>query len=355
MSTTAQLALRAFRPSDRAAVLGLLGEAMGGGPTGSRTEDFFDWKHRQSPFGASPAQVALDGERIVGVRLFLRWQLEREGRRLYALRAVDTATHPEYLRRGIFRELTLSLLTHLEESEQVDLVFNTPNADSRPGYLRMGWQEVGLLPVHIAPVRPYRFLQGMRSASRANASGNASAVSAPSPTHGREISCPLPPAAAAFDQPGELEDLISARPASSALRTPLSVEYLRWRYVDPPGLDYRCVPVHRGGRLVGIGFGRPRRRADLVEFTLGDVLVQNGDPRLVRSVQRAARRSGADHVAVHLSDYRDLRGQIGAALTGYLPVPSKGIRLVANPRRPGSSCALDPAHWELSLGDLEVF
>ena len=102
---------------------------------------------------------------MVGVRLFMRWDLEAAGRRLRAVRAVDTATDPDFRGRGIFRTLTLELLRALEAANEVDLVFNTPNGSSKPGYLKMCWHDVGTVPVHVGVARPLRFLRGVRSAS----------------------------------------------------------------------------------------------------------------------------------------------------------------------------------------------
>ena len=36
----------------------------------------------------------------------------------------------------------------------VDRVLNTPNDKSRPGYLRMGWQQVGKVPVSVRLTGP---------------------------------------------------------------------------------------------------------------------------------------------------------------------------------------------------------
>ena len=68
----------------------------------------------------------------------------RESRRRAssAVRAVDTATHPDYQGRGIFRLLTLAGVEAMT-AEGVQFVFNTPNDQSRPGYLKMGWLRVG--------------------------------------------------------------------------------------------------------------------------------------------------------------------------------------------------------------------
>ncbi len=349
--STHVLDVRPMRPADEPEVLDLLNTTMAGSPAGPWTAEFFRWKHRNSPFGASPTLVSVHDDTLVGVRLFLRWELACGSSTVSAVRAVDTATHPDYQRQGIFKRLTLELLDQVE-LEGADLVFNTPNADSRPGYLKLGWQEVGLLPVHVSPVRPLAFLRGARGASTANSSGSASAVAGTStPATRRE--CPLPPAAAAFADPDELSDLLVQVAPTHRLHTRLTPEYLRWRYVDAPGLDYRCVRVEQGGRLVGLAFGRARQRAALVELTLGDVIVREGDRRTARRVLRSARRSGVDHVAVHASHGTEIAGQLGRS--GYLRAPGHGIGLVANPRDAMSPDVFDAASWRLSLGDLEVF
>jgi GNAT superfamily N-acetyltransferase len=350
VTSTTTLHVRRLEPADEPEVLALLTTTMAGGPTGSRSHEFFAWKHRDSPFGPCPGLVATADRAIVGVRLFLRWELRHGDRTLRAVRAVDTATHPDHQRRGIFKTLTLTLLEQLEQ-EGVDLVFNTPNADSRPGYLRMGWQEVGRLPVLISPVRPLRFLRGARAASAANASGSASAV-APVASAAADLESPLPDAGEVL-QRVDVQGLLDRRGTPAGLHTPLTSDYLRWRYAEAPGLDYRAVVVHRGGELVGLGLGRLRRRAGLTELTLGDVLVPEGDVGAARRVLRAARRGGVDHVAVHAAPGSEAAR--AALASGYFPTPGGGIQLVANPRPGCPEQVLDLGAWALSLGDLEVF
>ncbi len=80
--------------------------------------------------------------RIVAVRLFMRWDFVRGGTLVHAVRAVDTATHPDHQGGGLFSELTWHTL-EMCRSEGVAFVFNTPNAESRPGYLKLGWRELG--------------------------------------------------------------------------------------------------------------------------------------------------------------------------------------------------------------------
>lgn len=350
--TAAPVAVRVLENQDEPAVVALLRSALGGGPTGDFNEAFYRWKHRRNPFGASPGLVATSGDEVVGVRLFMRWQLAGAAGPVQAVRAVDTATHPGFRGLGIFRRLTMELLDRLDEAGEVDLVFNTPNSSSRPGYLKMGWRDVGTFPVRIAPVRPARLLHGARGALRSTAGGGSAGPDAVSAEHVRPQ--PFEPAGRLLgDRSDEVADLIRAARKGDGLHTPLSLPYLTWRYGDAPGLDYRCITVEHRGRLVGLGFGRIRQRGQLCEFTLADVLVRDGDRGTARRVLSKARRAGADHVTVHTAAGSEARR--AALPAGYLSVPRYGVALVANPRRPVRPDPTNVASWRLSLGDLEVF
>jgi GNAT superfamily N-acetyltransferase len=351
---TSDIAVRELRPGDEPAVLSLLGASLAGGPTGERTAEFFRWKHAANPFGRSPGLVAEADGRVVGLRVFLRWEFAAGGQTVPAVRAVDTATHPDYQGRGIFRQLTMRLLDDLgREAGGPQLVFNTPNGNSLPGYLKMGWAPIGTVPVAIRPVRLGRFLRGFRSASTSGRGQPAAGV----------VSCPLPPAASVFTDAGAragLVELVGEVAAADAeeerLHTRRTLDYLRWRYSDVPGLDYRVMTVDRGGRLAGVAFGRPRRRGALAELTLAEVIVRPGDRASARRLLSAAARAGCDHVATHLPAGSQVRR--AGRLAGYVDPPGAGLALVARPfpgRRPALPDPLALASWRFSLGDLEVF
>lgn len=332
--TAPDLVVRDMTDDDLPAVLELLQASLAGGPTGTRTAEFFRWKHQDNPFGASLALVATHGPRVVGVRLLLRWELRARGQIFTAVRMVDTATHPDAQGRGIFRTLTTEAVSRCG----ADLVFNTPNAQSQPGYLRMGWQHVGLLPVAVRAARPVRLARALRAGV-----GQGRVDGAPAP-----VDSPLPRAADGLDRLAELD--LDPLALTAGLSTPRTPGYLTWRYAAAPGLDYRAVPVERGGRLVGLGLGRVRRRGPLTELTLGEVLTAPGDADAARRVLRAAARGGTDVVTAHLP-----RATATGLRAGYVAPPRRGISLTT---RPLQALPLDPASpssWSLSLGDLEVF
>src|SRR5918994_5166036 len=102
---TSTVTIRPFSVGDEANVLELLGLTLGGGPAGRRPAEFFRWKHADNPFGPSFMLLAEADGRVVGLRAFMRWRFIVDGRELSAVRAVDTATHPEYQGIGVFSRL----------------------------------------------------------------------------------------------------------------------------------------------------------------------------------------------------------------------------------------------------------
>ncbi|MFJ9952938.1 GNAT family N-acetyltransferase [Kitasatospora sp. NPDC091207] len=364
----AELTFRPFTEADLPAVLDLLTASLAGGPTGTRTADFFRWKHRLGPFGASPGLVAETSDgRLAGVRLFLRWQWHEgvTGRTVAAVRPVDTATHPDFQGRGIFRRLTQDLLEQV--SGEAELVFNTPNGNSLPGYRTMGWQELGRVPVALRPVRPAAFARGVRAALARTPGGATTPPDCRLPTarswFADRVTGPDPDAGstgtstgASTGADGPLAELLRERAAAdradprlAVLRTPA---FLRWRYGRAPGLDYRVLTCHRGGELTGLAIGRPRRRGPLAEFTLADLVVRPGDrDSAARLLRAAARESGCDHVATHLSPGTEAAA--AALRSGFLRAPRTGMTLAA--RTPTGQTELSLSDWRFSLGDLEVF
>jgi hypothetical protein len=229
--------------------------------------------------------------------------------------------------------------------EDTDLIFNTPNSSSRPGYLKMGWQQVGTVATSLRPVRPLRLLVGARAAMTR-----------------REVpSSPLrdpalPPARDVLrSHAADVAALLAAGYRDpTRLRTAGGLAYLRWRYADVPGLDYRAVPVFDGPRLAGLGIGRLRHRGGLHEFTLAEVLNAADDARSAARVLRAAaRRSGADHVATHVAAGTPTSRAL--LRSGYVTTDRVGLTLTTLPLRPIAVDPRDHRSWALALGDLEVF
>lgn len=320
--------IRPYDDADEDRVLEMLATALGWLPDALH-RDFFRWKHHENPFGRSPAWLALDGEAVAGFRTFLRWRFDRDGETVSAVRAVDTATHPDYRGRGIFSRLTLHAVERVRE-EGVAFVFNTPNEQSLPGYLKMGWQEVRRIPVLVRPRSLWSLLRTARART-------------PAERWGEETSAGEP-AAVVLSEHARLAALLASQPPGEGVRTDRGPEYLAWRYGFEP-LNYRVLLA---GSSVddGLLVFRLRRRGPAVEAVVDDVIVPEADRRVARRLLSAAtRRTGADH-AVRFTEPSLPRA-------GYLPLPGQGPTLVW---REVTETEPPPAEaWNLSLGDVELF
>jgi GNAT superfamily N-acetyltransferase len=321
--------VRIAEPADRGAVLDLLEPTLGWSSDDSFGA-FYAWKHEQNPFGPSPSWVAVDGGEVVGLRIFLRWEhVTPGGEVLRSVRAVDTATRPSHQGRGIFRRMTLHALDDLR-AEGVAFVFNTPNDSSRPGYLKMGWTQVGHLAASVrltSPASPWRM---------ARARVPADIWSVPS-TAGR-------PATEVLAAPG-LPDLLASVARPAGLRTHRTPAFLRWRYSFGP-LAYRAVTLGDDVRD-GVAIFRVRRRGPAVECALCDVLAPAGEPGANRALVRStARASGADYV-IRL-------GGPAVGRDGFVRAPQRGPILTWRPLGDGAPGGrVDD--WALALGDIELF
>ncbi|MCY2685928.1 GNAT family N-acetyltransferase [Salinimicrobium sp. TH3] len=104
------------------------------------TNDYFQWKHQENPFGQSLGLVAIEKNKIVGLRMFMKWKFSRGQNFIRAVRPVDTCTDPSYRRQGLFTRLNAYGLKRTKDER--DLIFNTPNQNSIQGNLKMGWKKL---------------------------------------------------------------------------------------------------------------------------------------------------------------------------------------------------------------------
>lgn len=308
--------LRPMTPADRPAVIDLLQRSMGETST-QKSETYWRWKHEDNPFGPSPVLLAEADDRLVGVRAFMRWTWSRGEEAYRALRAVDTATDPDYRGRGIFKRLTLQLVEDCK-GEGDDFIFNTPNEKSAPGYLKMGWRELGRLPVSLRPTRPVQLalsLAGLTS----------SAAPAPAP----EAST------------ADLELYATIAHKQHGWHTPRSRDFLDWRYARCPVVDYAAAGVE--GRYLVIYYYKEQRWG--LELRVVDRITAAGSEReCERAIVRLARSAKASLI----SEAPRSGGRSWATVT-LARGPLLTFRPLNYDRPP------DVEDWSYNLGDMELF
>lgn len=287
-----------------------------------KSEAYFLWKHEQNPFGRSPMYLAREGEELIGLRTFMRWKWTMGHRSVAAVRAVDTATHPAHQGKGIFKKLTLHAVEACKQ-EGVGIVFNSPNHQSRPGYLKMGWQEVGRMPLWLAPgsIFPARY-------------GDAYAQI----VYDRfSISKAL-----------EKYQANHVFPVSeSYFQTPLSVQYLKWRYADCPIVQYGAVL--EPGRF-GIVFRmKPLKR--FIEMRICDVWCEQ--PGALPELKKAlsAIKSAIRPLMVSCAPTSNVQSKIGM----WGPFRKGPITTIRSLALTDLTPFEDFNAWQPSIGAMELF
>jgi GNAT superfamily N-acetyltransferase len=204
--------IRNATPEDIPAIVALLKLSLGEGLM-KKTSEIWNFKHLENPFGNSYVSLAFKEDVLVGVRVFMKWQWQLGNDVWTAYRAVDTATHPDYQGKGVFKKLTLKALDDVQNIEGKTFVFNTPNQFSRPGYLKMGWKTVSAIELAVIPTVlyaiPYFF-----STVNPNNRISVAQLNQLCELHNHELS------------------------NKNVIFTPKSAAYLKWRYEENPLQDY---------------------------------------------------------------------------------------------------------------------
>jgi GNAT superfamily N-acetyltransferase len=280
-----------------------------------KSEAFWRWKHIDNPFGPSPVLLAFEGNQLIGVRAFMRWEWKL-GNTLYkAVRAVDTATHPEHQGRGIFKKLTLQLVDKCRK-EGVHFIFNTPNTSSKPGYIKMGWRELGKLNVYIAPWFSFQKRNADYDKCYALSEQKLAELSEP------------------------ISQLLQTENYTN-LSTHRSLEFLKWRYAVNPNIPYY---LHYNEAITCVIIFRLKVTKAGTEFRICEVLNQQGihSSDIRATLHEAVRASGALFISncSRIPLFPSIQLAVGPLVT-------------INPLHENISLSFET--WKPTLGDMEVF
>ncbi len=310
--------IRAPHEEDTAVIIELLQLSLGESKL-KKTREIWDFKHNENPFGVSPVFLAEENTILVGVRAFMQWRWQLGEVVWTSYRAVDTGTHPDFQGRGIFKKLTLHALSYVMQLGDC-FVFNTPNDQSRPGYLKMGWQEVAKIKVAILPISVFSLAYLFYKRK-----------------YGNSIS------------EFQLDELCriynSNLQSKNVLFTPKSAAYLKWRYEENPLQDY--IVVSSPDYYVAMYVKKHRFFNELRVVETISVFDAKIRSSLRRVISQYAFQNGC--LLITTSDkelfFFRIYGSYGPILTFKSLTHSENFTKIS----------LDINNWSYSLGDLELF
>ncbi|HEY9005615.1 MAG TPA: GNAT family N-acetyltransferase [Ohtaekwangia sp.] len=327
--------IRKATVADLPAIVALLKASLGEGLM-PKSEGYWLWKHQQNPFGESPVLVASEGDTIIGIRAFMRWRWLRGEQSFEAIRAVDTATHPDYQGKGIFSKLTYSLLDECKANGW-HFVFNTPNEKSKPGYLKMGWKEAGKLPVSLCIAKPFNTIRNILTSNVK-----------PFENHNDESVSYF------FGHKG-LPQLITdnRKHYSNCLVTDHSVNSLRWRYEHVPVAQYFAAGIEEQERLPYLFFYRIKPTRMGRELRITDFyFTATEDFNSIRNlVNKKIKEHNADYATLGgFSAMNILRKGLSLRNMNIGPIVT-----VRNVNLQDMHSLVGFSNWSPTLGDLELF
>ena len=116
------------------------------------TPEWFQWKHRENPWGPSRCWVADDADGLLGVVFGLPWRLTDEGGPVPCSRLVDGATTVRSQRRGVFRAVVQAELA-AAATPAPGLVIATATPEAQAAHVKNGATALEPVRSYYSPVR----------------------------------------------------------------------------------------------------------------------------------------------------------------------------------------------------------
>lgn len=211
----------------------------------NRPLDFDQWRYFNGPEGPCPALLALDGRKVIGFYTGLPTRMRLGPEVISGIQSMDTLTHPDYQRQGIFITLAEACYA-LAKGRGFEMIYGFPNANSYPGFVnRLNFDHCGDFGDWVRPIRPSGYLRLPPALHKA---ANITALAWPKGTsRGFDIQIGKPDQTAL--------DLLLANwckePSLCCIER--TTDWLNWRYCPEAAHDYEWVTASRAGRVVAAG------------------------------------------------------------------------------------------------------
>ena len=276
--------VRPYRPEDEQAI-GRLYERVFERPF---NESIWRWQFERAVNDGGFICFAEHGSALVGQYATIPVRMHIQGKKTLAALSLDTMTHPEYRKQGIFVTLANEVYRRTH-SLGVGLVYGFPNDRSFHGFVAD--LNFSVLETLVAMARPLRVDGALRATL--NRPALAAAIGKPLGSmcnalwskKTTDTAVAVEPASRFPEQVTELFAGCSLRSGNLVVR---DYEYLSWRYDRNPRHAYDIFLGYRNGALAGYCVSGATERKGLTIGLIVDLFTEPHDRELTASLVAAA-------------------------------------------------------------------
>lgn len=368
--------IRDYAEGDERAIVALFEQVFGRTMGASESSEHWRWEFARNPTPPITVELVWDGEDLVGQYAVSPRRVWFCGAELLAALSLDTMTHPDYGRQGIFSASAEACYTRMIE-RGFAFVYGFPNANSIHGFEKyLRWKTVMPTPVHVKALDVGEYVAGkLGQPQLAPLLSKASRLLLRAPTfveglveRARAGGGPVQSLAvrefADFDQLEGVDELWARCRDQHRLWVIRDRAYLRWRYDQRPESSYVRVAIDdERGELAGWAVlaiaEREQGRTCFIMDVLVDAAVGRAMPGLLRAIESAARERGCALISAMVGS--GSRWRTAFLRNAYLPLPERlfpqelyfGARVLGEGDL-DRALLLHPESWQLGWGDIDV-
>ena len=190
--------------------------------------NYYKWKYLDNPAGKVIAFEAIHNGRPAAFYGVIPEFYSVDGQQVKIYQSMDTMTHPDYQKRGLFVKLANMTYDYVAQTEQRCDLVGIPGGNSFYGFVhKLNWKNIHNFSYFFLP----------RSWFRAR-----NLIKRSSPAEVR----PVAKMSAELSQPDDHE------PSPKRISNLMSPEFFQWRVFQNPFKGFKVVEVFVGGSLIGV-------------------------------------------------------------------------------------------------------
>jgi len=322
---------------------------------------WWSWMYRGNPAGRGIIRLAEADGRIVAQYAIAPTLLKIGSKVIKSSLSLDTMTHPDYRRRGMFEVLSKEVYSEAA-SIGIDIVYGFPNRQtSYPGFIsKLDWFDVSMTKVRIRPVNcrnavrvkiKNRLLSGLLAAVATPIFN--SFFSGPREASGNRGLAIVK--ATSFD---ERVDRLWARVSDAhPIMVVRNKDHLNWRY-SAPDKQYSIFIAETANEVGGYLVLRHITSESVKYSVIFDMMAESEEVmgRLVAEAVRDCRQAGVDFIMYRL--IADKAYHRVSRRNGFFAIPFSKVGdyfcVHSNSAQIPKEFLRDPGNWLVQTGDSDV-